>query len=93
MTVVPFDTLTLADRLQAGGFNPEPSRAAVFAFALGESGIRLASKGDIRAGLNEAGSRLEARIVETKSAFCAGCSAPWRPGPPSMSGWSDLLGH
>lgn len=33
MTVVPFDTLKLADRLQAGGFTSEQARAAASALA------------------------------------------------------------
>lgn len=33
MTVVPFDTLKLADRLEAGGFTSEQARAAASALA------------------------------------------------------------
>ena len=38
MTAVPFDTLELADRLQAGGFNAE--QAHTFSSALAEASCR-----------------------------------------------------
>ena len=47
MTAVPFDTLKLAERLQAGGFTPEQAKTAATALAeaLGES---VATKADLR---------------------------------------------
>lgn len=63
MSVVPFDTLKLADQLQAGGFTPEQARTAASAFAEATRGAENATKGDVR----EAELRLEARIVETKA--------------------------
>ena len=38
MTALPFDTLKLADRLQAGGFTAEQARTAASAFAEASSG-------------------------------------------------------
>ena len=48
MTAVPFDTLKLADRLQAGGFTAEQSRTASAAFAEAMSGADLVTKADIK---------------------------------------------
>ena len=48
MTAVPFDTLKLADRLQAGGFTPEQSRSAAIALAEAMAGAELATKADLR---------------------------------------------
>jgi|AGTN01.2.fsa_nt_gi hypothetical protein len=47
MSAVPFDTLKLADRLQAGGFSAEQSRAAASALAEAMSGADLATKNDL----------------------------------------------
>jgi len=48
MSAVPFDTLKLADRLQAGGFSPEQSRTAASALAEAMAGAELATKADLR---------------------------------------------
>ena len=47
MTAVPFDTLKLADQLQAGGFSAEQARTAASAFAEATGGADLATKADI----------------------------------------------
>ncbi len=47
MTAVPFDTLKLADQLQAGGFSAEQARTAASAFAEATRGADLATKADI----------------------------------------------
>jgi hypothetical protein len=49
MNAVPFDTLKLADQLQAGGFSPEQARAAASALADVASGADLATKQDLPA--------------------------------------------
>ena len=63
MTAVPFDTLKLADRLQAGGFTPEQSRAAASALAEAMSGADLVTKGDLR----ETELRLDTKIEAARS--------------------------
>ncbi|MEI6986303.1 MAG: hypothetical protein WCK65_09245 [Rhodospirillaceae bacterium] len=60
MAVVAFDTLKLADRLQAGGFTAEQARTAAGAFADAMSGSDLATKHD----LAELKSELRADLVE-----------------------------
>jgi hypothetical protein len=47
MSAVPFDTLKLADKLEAGGFTPTQARTAASAFAEAMSGAYLATKADI----------------------------------------------
>lgn len=47
MTAVPFDTLKLSERLEAGGFTPEQARAAAFALADALAGADLATKQDL----------------------------------------------
>jgi hypothetical protein len=47
MTAVPFDTLKLADRLDAGGFTPEQARTFASALVEAASGAELATKGDL----------------------------------------------
>ena len=47
MTAVPFDTLKLADQLQAGGFSAEQARTAASAFAEATGGADLATKTDL----------------------------------------------
>ncbi|CAK0746061.1 putative DUF1640 domain-containing protein [Azospirillaceae bacterium] len=47
MAVVAFDTLKLADKLQAGGFTAEQARTAASAFADAMSGSDLANKADL----------------------------------------------
>ncbi len=47
MTAVPFDTLKLADQLQAGGFSAEQARTAASAFAEATRGADLATKTDL----------------------------------------------
>ena len=47
MTVVPFDTLKLADQLQAGGFTSEQARTAASAFAVAMSRSDLVTRADL----------------------------------------------
>ena len=63
MAVVAFDTLKLADRLQAGGFTPEQARTAASAFADALSGSDLATKADI----TEVRTELKADIAEVRA--------------------------
>jgi hypothetical protein len=49
MTAVPFDTLKLADRLQAGGFNAEQARTFASALADAASSAEVATKPDLSA--------------------------------------------
>jgi hypothetical protein len=44
MSAVPFDTLKLAERLEAGGFTPEQARTAASALAEAASGAELVTK-------------------------------------------------
>ena len=67
MSAVPFDTLKLADRLTAGGFTAEQSRAAASAFAEAMSGAELATKSDLKAEVVRSELRLEAKIESTKA--------------------------
>jgi hypothetical protein len=48
VTAVPFDTLKLADRLQAGGFTADQARATASALADVASGFDLATKSDVQ---------------------------------------------
>lgn len=63
MSAVPFDTLKLADKLQAGGFTPEQARSAASALVEAMSSAELATKADIK----EAEIRLEAKIDAAKT--------------------------
>ncbi len=47
MTAVPFDTLKLADRLEAGGFTAEQARTFAATLAEAASGAELATKADV----------------------------------------------
>jgi hypothetical protein len=47
VNAVPFDTLKLAERLQAGGFTQDQARAAAAAFADVVTGADLATRQDI----------------------------------------------
>ncbi|MBI1207481.1 MAG: hypothetical protein GC191_09375 [Azospirillum sp.] len=74
MPAVAFDTLKLADRLQAGGFTPEQARTAAAAFADAMSASDLATKADLRelelrleAKLSGSESRLETKIEASKA--------------------------
>jgi hypothetical protein len=49
MSAVPFDTLKLAQQLEAGGFSPEQSRTAAAALAEAMSTAELATKADLHA--------------------------------------------
>lgn len=49
MAAVPFDTLKLADRLQAGGFNAEQARTFSSALADAASSADIATKQDVSA--------------------------------------------
>jgi len=48
MSAVPFDTLKLAVRLEAGGFTPEQARAAASALADVAAGAEIATKQDLQ---------------------------------------------
>ncbi len=63
MAAVAFDTLTMVDQLQAGGFSPEQARAASSAFAEAMSGAELATKHDLQA----TESRLQHEIVVVRA--------------------------
>jgi len=60
MVAVPFDTLRLADRLQAGGFTPEQARTAATAFAEALGGADLVTREYLDAVLT-------AKLAETKA--------------------------
>ena len=47
MSVVPFDTLKLAGRLEGGGFTAEQARTAASALAEAMTGAELATKSDL----------------------------------------------
>ncbi len=73
MAFVAFDTLKLADRLEAGGFTAVQARTAASAFADAMSGSDLATKADlahesaaIRADLGDAKADLRADLVEVE---------------------------
>jgi hypothetical protein len=51
MSAVPFDTLKLAARLEAGGFTPEQARTFASAMADAASSADLVTKPDLDAGL------------------------------------------
>ena len=53
MAVVAFDTLKLADKLQAGGFTAEQARTAAGAFAEAVSGSDLATGAELTAAKTE----------------------------------------
>jgi hypothetical protein len=63
MAVVAFDTLKLADRLEAGGFTAAQARTAASAFADAMSGSDLATKAD----LGEAKAELKADLGKVKA--------------------------
>jgi hypothetical protein len=63
MAVVAFDTLKLADRLEAGGFTAVQARTAAGAFADAMSGSDLATKAD----LGEAKAELKGELGELKA--------------------------
>jgi len=89
MTAVPFDTLKLADRLQAGGFTAEQSRSAAFAFADAMSGADLATKGDLK----ETELRLETKIIETKADILRWMFGAMAAQTALIVGLVKLLGH
>ncbi len=63
MAAVAFDTLKLADRLEAGGFTAVQARTAASAFADAMSGSDLATKAD----LGEAKAELKADVAVVKA--------------------------
>jgi chromosome segregation ATPase len=63
MAVVAFDTLKLADRLEAGGFTAVQARTAAGAFADAMSGSDLATKAD----LAEAKAELKSDVAVVKA--------------------------
>jgi len=71
MAVVAFDTLKLADRLQAGGFSFDQARTAASAFADALSGTDLATKGDLTAAESRLENRIDAVKAELKAEIAA----------------------
>ena len=74
MAVVAFDTLKLADRLEAGGFTSGQARAVSGAFADAMSGSDLATKADLfsvkaelQSEIASVRSELKANLAEVKS--------------------------
>lgn len=61
MTAITFDTLKFADRLQAGGFTAEQSRAAAFAEAVSTSDLVTTQHLDLKI------AEVRRDIVETKA--------------------------
>ena len=78
MAVVAFDTLKLAERLQAGGFTSEQARTAAGAFAEAMSGSDLATRADLaqesaahRADLAQESAALRADLARESAALRA----------------------
>lgn len=70
MAVVAFDTLKLADRLEAGGFTAVQARTAAGAFADAMSGSDLATKADLaeaKAELKSDVAAVRADLAEVKA--------------------------
>ena len=65
MTAVPFDTLKLADKLQASGFTPEQARGAAAALAEAVGGADLVTKEHLDSRLLAAEQRLTIRLGGT----------------------------
>jgi len=78
MAVVAFDTLKLADRLQAGGFTADQARAAAGAFADAMSGSDLATEArviqeasSIRSELAQEASSIRSELAQEASSIRA----------------------
>ncbi|MBF0560814.1 MAG: DUF1640 domain-containing protein [Alphaproteobacteria bacterium] len=71
MNAIPFDTLKLADRLQAGGFTSEQAHTAASALAEAASGAELATKGDIEALRTEVKGDIATLRTELKGDIAA----------------------
>jgi hypothetical protein len=71
MAVVSFDTLKLADRLEAGGFTAIQARTAAGAFADAMSGSDLATKADLAETKAELKGDIAAVKAELKSDIAA----------------------
>ncbi len=76
MAVVAFDTLKLADRLQAGGFTADQARAAAGAFADAMSGSDLATEArviqeasSIRSELAQEASSIRSELAQEASSI------------------------
>ncbi|WP_029011001.1 hypothetical protein [Azospirillum halopraeferens] len=67
MTTIPFDTLKLAERLQAGGFTPEQARTAASALAEAMTGAELPTKSDLSAMEARLDGRIATSIADAKS--------------------------
>ncbi len=65
MNAVPFDTLKLADRLEAGGFTAEQARAVASAMADTVSIADLATKADLAQQLAETKADILKWVVST----------------------------
>jgi hypothetical protein len=63
MSAVPFDTLKLADRLEAGGFTAEQARTFASALADAASSAELVTKRDLDTGLSGLKREFEAALL------------------------------
>ncbi len=82
MSAVPFDTLKLADRLQAGGFTSEQSRSAAAALAEAMSGADLVTR-----------DHLDAKLSETKADILRWMVGAMAAQTALIVGLVKLLGH
>jgi hypothetical protein len=62
MSTVPFDTLKLADRLQAGGFSEEQAKTAASALSEAMAGAELVTKDHLDARLTSLEQRLTIKM-------------------------------
>lgn len=72
MNAVPFDTLKMAQRLEAAGFSRPQAAGAAEALAEALSGADLATKGDLASLQTAVTSDIEALRAEMKSDSAAG---------------------
>ena len=86
MTAVPFDTLKLADRLQAGGFSAEQSRAAASALAEALGGADLVTRDYLD-------KTLAAGLAETKADILRWMFGAMAAQTALIVGLTKMLGH
>jgi len=67
MPVVAFDTLKLAERLQAGGFTQEQARTAALAFADTVMAADVTTKADLRESEERIKTELKAETSDIRS--------------------------
>jgi hypothetical protein len=82
MSAVPFDTLKLADRLQAGGFTAEQAHAAASALAEVAAGAEMATKRDLVDLEQRLTIRLGGQIVVAVGVILA--AIRYLPAPPHL---------